>query len=269
MIGLVTPFLPYQKIDFSRPAIIKSLEHKFLFLCTTPIFFVGYLVANIVGSLVDYLIEPGFGFLSTGLVIWITIFVWIFFSLWCWELFMGENKSITLRNLRTERKNNRFDSPSNISQVSIQPKYEKDHKSVFGKVSLRTISFMCGLPILFIMLGIALDPNGGFVSLLLISISINIFAFFFSFLIFRNYLNKQGHSLEFLNQINDHLFGNTDIDNTFFIIGFVLMVTIFLFSSIIEYFLPKGMFILIYLLLVLIFILTVWSNQIKALFHYL
>ena len=62
MIGMLTPFLPYQKIDYSRSAIIKSLEHKLLFLCTSPILYLGYQLANKVGSLTDSLIEPGFGF---------------------------------------------------------------------------------------------------------------------------------------------------------------------------------------------------------------
>ena len=161
MIGMLTPFLPYQKIDYSRSAIIKSLEHKLLFLCTSPILYLGYQLANKVGSLTDSLIEPGFGFFSYGLFIWITILGWIFFSLWCWDIFFGKNSSITLRKLRMGIKNNHSDYPSNISQVSFQLRYEKTHKSLFGKVSLRYISFMCGLPILFIMLGVTLDPNGG------------------------------------------------------------------------------------------------------------
>jgi len=53
MIGLSTAFLPYQTIDYSRPAIFKSLEHKLLFLSTSPILYLGHQVANKVGSLID------------------------------------------------------------------------------------------------------------------------------------------------------------------------------------------------------------------------
>ena len=73
MVGIVTLSLPYQKIDYSQPAITKSLEHKLLFLCTSPILYLGYLIANKVGSLTDSLIESGVGFLSVGLGIMITI----------------------------------------------------------------------------------------------------------------------------------------------------------------------------------------------------
>ena len=269
MIGMVTPFLPYQTIDYSRSAIIKSLEHKLLFLCTSPILYLGYLIANKVGSLTDSLIEPGFGFFSTGLVIWVTILGWIYFSLRCWELFVGENTSITLRRLRTGVKYNQFGSYSNISRVSFQPRYENRHNSLFGKVSFRYISFMCGLPILFMMLGLILDPKGGFVAGLLISIGLDLFACFFSWLLFKNYLNQHGHSLDFINHLSVRLFGDKDIDSTSFKIGIFLIGAIFFLSSIIDYFIPKGMFIMVYLLLVLIFIFMVWSNQIKALFRYL
>ena len=269
MISVVILILPYQKIDFSRPAIIKSLEHKLLFLCTSPILYLCYKIAEQVGSLTDSLIEPGFGIFSFGLLIWIMILGWIFFSLWCWEFFFGKNMSITLRKLRTGNKNNQFGSSSNISRVSFPPDDKNRHNSLFGKVSLRYISFMCAIPILIMMLGITLDPNGGFLAKLLISIGLDLFACFFSLLFLKNYLSQQGHSLDFIKQINNHLFGDKDIDSTSFKIGFVLIAIIFLFSSIIDYFIPKGMFILIYLFLVFIFIFMVWSNQIKALFLYL
>ncbi len=265
MIGLVTLFLPFQKIDFSGPAIIKSLEHKLLFLCTTPILYVGYLIANKL-ALADSLIKPGFGFIYFGLVIWITIFIWIFFSLWCWELLLGKNKSVTLRILRTDRKNNQIDTVTNISQISIQSNSDKRHQSLFRKTSLRYISFMCGLPILFIMLAVILDPNGGFVAGFLISIGLNVLVCFFSLHMFKNYLNQQGNNFDILNQLNDLLFGEEDIEPYFLIIGIFSLYIIFFISSIIDYFIPN-VFILIFLLLVLIFVSMLWSNQIKGFFH--
>ena len=62
MIGLVINFLPYSAIDYLRPAIIKALGHKLLFLCTSPILYLGYQSANKVGSLTDSLTVSGFDF---------------------------------------------------------------------------------------------------------------------------------------------------------------------------------------------------------------
>ena len=127
---------------------------------------------------------------------------------------------------------------------------------------------MCGSPILFIMLAVTLDPNGGFVAGLLISIGLNVFACFFSLHIFKNYLSQRGYNLDFLNQLNNHLFGEEDIEPYFFITGIFSLYLIFFNSSIIDCFIPN-VFILIFLILFLIFIFIIWSNQIKALFHHL
>ena len=269
MIGLVSNFLPYQAIDYSQPAIIRSLEHKLLFLCTSPILYLGYLIANKVGSLTDSLIEPGFGFFSTGLVIWIIIFGWIYFSLRCWELLFGEDTSITLRRSRIRSKYNQFGSYSNITRASFQPREKNRPNSLWGKVSFRYISFMFGLPILIMMLGMILDPNFGFVYDLFSSISIDLFACFFSFLLIKNYLNQKGDSLEFINHLTNFLFGDKDIGITAFIIGISLIGAIFLISPGYHFLFPKGLFVIIYLLVVLIFISTIWSNQLKSLFHHL
>ncbi len=229
--------------------------------------YLGYQLANKVGSLTDSLIEPGFGFISTGLVIWITIFVWIFFSLWCWELLYGKDASITLRSMRIERKNNQFHSSSNITKVSSQPKLEKRHHSLFSNISLRSISFMCGLPILIIMSGEVLDPNLSFVFVFSGGLSINLFASFFSLIFFKNYLMQKGTSFKFINQINNQIFGKEDIEPYFFIISIFSLFLIFIYVSGFHYFIPKEIFIVIYFLLVLVFIAMIWSNQLKALFY--
>ena len=267
MIGLVSNFLPYQAIDYSQPAIIRSLEHKLLFLCTSPILYFGYQLANKVGSLTDYLIEPGFGFFSTGLIIWITILGWIYFSLRCWELFFGENASVTLRRSRTRAK--QFGPSSNFSGTSSQQRLENRHNSMWGNVSLRYISFMLGLPILIMMLGVTLDPKGGFLFGLIFSIGADLLACFFSFLLIKNYLVQKDPYFEFLNHLSVRLFGNKDIDRISFFIGIFLIINIFLFALSFQNFLPKGVFIMLYFLLFLILISMIWSNQLKALFHHL
>ena len=267
MIGLVSNFLPYQAIDYSLPAIIRSLEHKLLFLCTSPILYLGYQLANKIGSLTDSLIEPGFGFFSTGLVIWLTIFGWIYFSLWCWELFFGEDASITLRKLT--RQNNQFGSSTNFSGSSFQPREKNRQNSLWGKISFRYISFMFGFPILIMMLGATLDPKGGFAFGILFSIGLDLFACFFSFLLIKNYLNQKGSSLEFLNHLSLRLFGNKDIDSISFFIGIFFIINIFLFALSFQNFIPKVVFIMLYFLLFLILISMIWSNQIKAFFYHL
>lgn len=266
MIGLVSNFLPYQPIDYSRPAIIESLEHKLLFLCTSPCLYLGYLLANTVGSLTDSLIEPGFGFFTTGLVIWIAILGWIFFSLWFWEHLFGEDASITLQRWRTRVKDNQFGSHSTFSRVSFQPDYNYHHKSLWGKVSLRYFLFMGGLPIFIFMLGVIINPNFGFVYYLFSSVSLDLFACFFSFLLLKNYIDQQKGLRRFLHHLSVRLFGKKDIDSSSFIIGIIFLGVILFFSPLFVFLLPQGMIIIFYVLLVLIFIVLVWSNQVKALF---
>ena len=78
---------------------------------------------------------------------------------------------------------------------------------------------------------------------------------------------QKGTSFKFINQINNQIFGKEDIERYFFIIGIFSLFLIFIYVSGFHYFISKEIFIMIYFLLVLIFISTVWSNQIKALFY--
>ena len=191
MVSLVIPLLPFQKIDFSRESIKQSLEHKLLFLCTSPIILLGYLFAKKVSFWINSVFVAGFGFFFYLLLIWMTIMIWISFYLRIWSLLRVDNTSNTSNTLQKLRKSPRY---TNFDD--------------YAKFSLRYISFMCGLPILLMMLGVILDPNGNFVFGLFVSLGADVFAFFFSLSFLKNYLIQQDHQLNSLNQISNRLFGD-------------------------------------------------------------
>ena len=261
MIGVVIPFLPFQKIDYSRQAILHSFGHKLIFLFASPLIFYGYKVAQNLGFLADSLVEPGFGIIFLFLGIWVTILGWIYTSLWFGEIYFGKNTSITLRKLRTERNHNRIDPYSKSTQTSHQSKYKN------SQFSYQYASFASGLPMLLIMTAVLLDPQGNIVFGLLTSHSAVLLACLFSLYMIKNYLIKQCVSFDQMNQIYMHKFVENDTSSNTFPIGIMLIIYIGLFDVSFHGFIPNVIFIMIYLLCVLIFIFMVWNNQMKALIH--
>ena len=259
--------LPVQHLTINKSNIQRFLLHKIFFVFSSPILYLSYQ-----GELYFLKLFPVFneGGLQDFLLVsffWLFIIPWILITLYLWELVFGKDSSNTLKQFRMRQLRNKSSRFSNNDfSVSIE-----NNQLIYSR---RWLMIVIGLPLLIIIFGTLIFFNEllfnwegfFFIDASLFS-ALDLCLFLLMTPFYKKFLIKNGFQLKILNEINNYLFGLEDISfkalgygMTFLFISLIITTSYQLFSdSLFKIF----AFYTLYLVSILVFLVTIWINQIK------
>jgi hypothetical protein len=206
-IPVILPSLPYNKIDFTFKGLLVSFIHKIFFLFTLPVLGLGLIIGDYLGNE-----NPFIKLITTwtiGLHIWgftMTI-IWIYSTLFLWEIVFGKNSSQTL-------KIRRFVINKNKDYINRFLKIQQ----IPNKVILNVI----GLPLIFAMASSILGVYFGFfIKYVFLFFSFDLLVLLTSIILSLSYLNRNSILLHLGN--NKYLGFNDSFEKK---LGYVLGILI-------------------------------------------
>ena len=249
-IYLFVQSLPFSPIDFNANKIFLSLLHKILFIVTLPIFVISLYIEFFIIRLffTDQMIVT----LAVLIFDLFPLFIWIFVTLFFWELLNGKGSSQFLNVIRS-RKTRFYENKSNNKNTTT---FSRRWGVITGSVPLITATT-----------GLYLGQYFGLFSILFFSsLGLDLLAV----LLLLHYLYQFKPKQEFsaFRNINRKIFGEKDITidsaATGLGINFLFMILFLSFPSLNQTRDINNLFFILYISNIAIFCITLWSNQIKS-----
>ena len=232
-------------MDFRRKALKESFFHKLFYICTSPIFFIGFLIDETLvysqfgnNNSIDWMID---------LLLIFPFIIWIVLTGKLWDLVNGNNLPVT---------------KNQISDNSIK----KNFLSRNYYVSRRWITITLGIPFLLLS-GASFFANYSiFLVIFLLFLGLDVLGFFLAIIFYKSISNNKNKQISFMTRVYNQLFSETDISGrvsgiTLTLLAIeVLFNTLFIFVTTFEL---GILFLLIYLSSVMVFIITIFSERIS------
>lgn len=259
---------PYQKIEFTKKALIMSFSHKALFLLTSPFLLLSILIVEDLKKINPFFSSLGMSLIYDLISISIVLVVWCILTELIWDFITN------LFNIQTSKRKREVNLKANkilgvnknlINYITTSEQYKR---TIEAAVSNRWQLIVVEIPFLIFMLSflfINLSENSIF-SILILTFT---FALFFLFLLpdYRMFLIKHKISLNKFAQINRTLFGPTDISDSvrndsiflMFSLGFLIPVAYIHIES--KTYFPV-ILVFLYFLMLINFIVSAWSTKI-------
>lgn len=261
-IPLFIPLFPYSKIDFSSKAIVNSILHATFFICTLPILFIFIYIEYFLINLDPVFKGNIMGVMLTVLLLLIPLLAWVYVSLHIKELIFGKNSSQTLWYFREFRVQKLLLVET---KVNLFNEIKNKDKRTFTN---RRIILLCGV-LGFSIAGLLLNLLDFYSSSFLLFLFSDIFFILCSIPSYKHLFKSKNISFKKATSIYRNIFGKEDISDRSFSYGFFLLLVLWSITSFggLYPYPEKIVFIFLYFISIIVFAITIWSNQFKRLIH--